>query len=495
MSSAKSEVILCIVILFAEAYIGRTTHLLNLAVPLNGSRAMADSASDLLIRSSSDLNKIYTMTKFLLLVRWASPSKAALKFRHFHSLLLRLCLIAGSEICVSAADPPSASSVFQARAIQKFPEIGIAGSEANRRFLTAVEEAKNMRPNIFKYEDWPLQIALENESVKSLSTALLSNNSKLIVDEALGFKNFDKDIERKVNQIGVELRKVCLEYEKIQKSWHSISKSVDLLLKNAQTNENYVSLINPSDTSSKVKADQQRIQAELLVQRFKDSTEVLKTEERTIIDSLKRIGDDLLNSSLENKIFAFTYNPDDSRLRSVKEIQAGRTFAASDIGQAQMALLYVSKQQSAKLYEKIKILIMRGEVVEETLTRGGRLDVLAVDLRISRHELVWSIMQNRLVALEGSKDEEISNFTQTEGMRATIFSHLIRGFVVLGVDLEQVYRRTKNMDVVRQLALEKSVVSASLKEGLTVYGQIFFDVLQRKVDSSSMAHKSSNSSQ
>ncbi len=51
-------------------------------------------------------------------------------------------MVSAIEINCGAIDSTPASSVFQARAIQKFPEIRIAGCDVNKRFLSAVEEGK-----------------------------------------------------------------------------------------------------------------------------------------------------------------------------------------------------------------------------------------------------------------------------------------------------------------------------------------------------------------
>jgi pSer/pThr/pTyr-binding forkhead associated (FHA) protein len=196
-----------------------------------------------------------------------------------------------SKLCFAQETKPVSSSgtgsQAQALAIQKFPEIGIAGSEANKRFLTAVEEARKTRPNLFKSNDWPLQIALENESHRSLTKALSYNDSKRIAKEAVEFKSTDKNIEAEINGLGLRLREASSELAQLQGSWPSVASKVTTLRKNAQTNEEFVPF-DRSDTSYKQRAEGQRKKAEELLSEFKDGAKRLKDDEERLIGKISQ---------------------------------------------------------------------------------------------------------------------------------------------------------------------------------------------------------------
>jgi len=177
----------------------------------------------------------------------------------------------------------------QAEVIRRFPEIGVPGSDSNKRFLSAVEEARQTRPTLFKSDDWPLQIALENESFKSLASSLQSKDSRLIAKHSIEFKSIDKNIEREVNMLGLKLQDVNAEQERIQQSGPSIQASANKLIKSAVLNENYVSPFNPNDTSSRSKAEQQRKQAQELTSTFKEKSDRILSEKETLLDQISRI--------------------------------------------------------------------------------------------------------------------------------------------------------------------------------------------------------------
>ena len=186
-----------------------------------------------------------------------------------------LCYFAqGSENVVGNLD----SSRAQKIAIRRFPEIGIPGSFSNKRFLDSVEEAKRLRPRIFEKSDWPLIIASENESLKTLENSLRSNDLNLIQKELAEFRFKDKAIEGKANKIGVLLSKSIIASRNHEKNWISTSAAISTLKKNAQINENYVPF-RSGDRSHLVKAENQRREAEELAGRFKSQSEILRTEE------------------------------------------------------------------------------------------------------------------------------------------------------------------------------------------------------------------------
>lgn len=53
------------------------------------------------------------------------------------------------------------SQDWQAKAIQKYPDIGVAGSELNKRFVEAYTERRKANPSFFNNPEWPLTLADE----------------------------------------------------------------------------------------------------------------------------------------------------------------------------------------------------------------------------------------------------------------------------------------------------------------------------------------------
>jgi outer membrane protein assembly factor BamB len=183
---------------------------------------------------------------------------------------------------------PGSNSGSQAQAIKRFPEIGVAGSEANKRFLSAVEEARKSRPDIFKSADWPLTIAGESESLSSLSRALAVGDFGIIQSEAIDFKCIEKNTERKINELGVKLKVSRQNFVTHEKSWQTISLTVTKLFKNAQTSESYVPF-KSDDKSHLSRAENYRKQAEELLIKFKETRLRLKAEEVRLSDEIGEV--------------------------------------------------------------------------------------------------------------------------------------------------------------------------------------------------------------
>lgn len=56
---------------------------------------------------------------------------------------------------------PSNLADAQREATRRFPELSVAGSDLNKRFLEKVEEYKRQRPDFFQSIDWPIKLARE----------------------------------------------------------------------------------------------------------------------------------------------------------------------------------------------------------------------------------------------------------------------------------------------------------------------------------------------
>ena len=202
---------------------------------------------------------------------------------------MKIVYFFGIVICwfsqnLSAAEVlPSSDS--QAQAIERFPEIGVAGSVANKRFLSAVEEARKSRPDIFKSADWPLIIAFESESLNSLSKALQSGRLNLIEGEAIEFRCINKGIEKTINELGVKLKGNREKIVNHEKNLQNISLAVNKLRKNAETCDAYVPF-NSGDRSHLVKAESYRKQAEEILKNFNETRIRLQEEELHLTDAV-----------------------------------------------------------------------------------------------------------------------------------------------------------------------------------------------------------------
>lgn len=67
---------------------------------------------------------------------------------------------------ISAMQVPTgpAADAAKARAVRRFPQLGIAGSPLNTAFLRAVEKARVERPELFSNPEWPMYLASELQS-------------------------------------------------------------------------------------------------------------------------------------------------------------------------------------------------------------------------------------------------------------------------------------------------------------------------------------------
>lgn len=173
----------------------------------------------------------------------------------------------------------------QAQVLQSFPAIGIAGSESNKRYIAAVEEVKKKRPELFSAQDWPMKIALEVFSLETLEAALKTKDAKTISIEAQRFRYVEKALEREINSLGLLLQKKGSDLESLVRSAPSVKSASDRLRKNAQVNDQYVPF-NASDTAHKVKAEEQRREADVLLTKFESSVEKLTSEEKEIRDGI-----------------------------------------------------------------------------------------------------------------------------------------------------------------------------------------------------------------
>lgn len=167
---------------------------------------------------------------------------------------------------------------------------------------------------------------------------------------------------------------------------------------------------------------------------------------------------------------------------ATKEIEAGQTFAASDMGRADIALLQTVKTLKPEAYDQVEGMMKRGEITAETLTNQGKLNQLAKTLGMDPGQLSTEVLQNPLVAQEGLKDKRIASVVATDIMRATAVRSLDDQFKAKGIDLEKIYRQTGDMGKVKQIAFMKSAGQKELQSSLNVYGSQFFDEIAQRVN-------------
>jgi DNA repair exonuclease SbcCD ATPase subunit len=201
-------------------------------------------------------------------------------------------IITTTRVDSEASDTNADPSNSQSSVVQRFPEIGIAGSESNKKFLSAVADARQTRPNLFGEKDWPMQIAIETESLKSLIRSLSSKDSTIISKEAIAFKNSDKLAEKELNTLGLQLYKVYSQIQAHMRDWRSTAETATRLRKNAETNDHFVPF-NPADMSNKLKAEALRNEAGELIAKFTEKTERLKEEEKNLQEKIFKTSKDV----------------------------------------------------------------------------------------------------------------------------------------------------------------------------------------------------------
>lgn len=167
---------------------------------------------------------------------------------------------------------------------------------------------------------------------------------------------------------------------------------------------------------------------------------------------------------------------------ATKEIEAGTTFAASDMGRADIALLHTVKTLKPEAYNQVEGMLKRGEITAETLTNQGKLNQLAKTLGMDPSQLSTQVLQNPLVAQEGLKDKKISSTVSTDIMRATAVRSLDDQFKAKNIDLEKEYRRTGDMSKVKLKAFMAAGTEGELRNSLNVYGSQFFDEIAQRVN-------------
>jgi hypothetical protein len=63
---------------------------------------------------------------------------------------------------VATATPPPATGTPQQRALQAYPDLGVANSPLNREFLRRHTQYKNENPHYFDDPEWPTKLAKES---------------------------------------------------------------------------------------------------------------------------------------------------------------------------------------------------------------------------------------------------------------------------------------------------------------------------------------------
>ena len=198
---------------------------------------------------------------------------------------LVFCLIIIATNVADATDS-GATSKSQSLVIEKFPEIGIAGSDSNKKFIAAVSAARQQRPKLFESEDWPMRIATEVESLKLLTRSLALNNPTIIAEKAESLSDPDKTFENKIRGIGAKLRSFNNVFTSTQSSRDDLTQRVKTLRRNASVNENYKPF-NANDNSSKLKAQQLRSQADELEWNLNQEIKKNKSEEEKLYVELR----------------------------------------------------------------------------------------------------------------------------------------------------------------------------------------------------------------
>jgi hypothetical protein len=104
-----------------------------------------------------------------------------LRFRTFTFLpvlFVSWLTIRSSSNCLAGSGESVAElNYWQQQVVKQFPEIGIPGSTANKKYLDAVADLRKTNPQLFDERDWPMKIALEihKEDAKEQFKALEVN--------------------------------------------------------------------------------------------------------------------------------------------------------------------------------------------------------------------------------------------------------------------------------------------------------------------------------
>ena len=221
---------------------------------------------------------------------------------NFKHMLREICLLVffiGILVnYANALDSSFAVKNSQSQAISRFPEIGVPGSEANKRFLSAVEEARKGRPDLFRTVDWPVQVARETESIYSLKKAIISQDFLKIGKEAVEFLSLDSESQIEINALGEKFKKVNDELQIIKRKEPSVSDAVTKLRKNAEVNDKYSGILSGA-SDHRTKAESQRKAADELYERFNRERQRSQQEHKELLARISNLVDSVIASNLK----------------------------------------------------------------------------------------------------------------------------------------------------------------------------------------------------
>lgn len=219
---------------------------------------------------------------------------------NFKHMLREICLVVffvGILVnYANALDVSLAVKNSQSQAISRFPEIGVPGSEANKRFLFAVEEARKERPDLFKTVDWPVQIARETESIYSLKRAIISQDFLKIGKEAVEFLSLDSESQIEINALGERFKKVINELQILKRKEPSVSDTIIKLRKNAEVNDKYSGILSGA-SDHKLKAESQRKAADELYESFNRERQKSQQEHKELLERISNLADSVISSN------------------------------------------------------------------------------------------------------------------------------------------------------------------------------------------------------
>ncbi|MEI6714357.1 MAG: hypothetical protein WCO60_11440 [Verrucomicrobiota bacterium] len=212
--------------------------------------------------------------------RWVKKSNA---------LLARGLILSCLQACsLFTANAQTTSGEWQAEVTKKYPVIGQAGSDLNKKYILTVTETRKTNPDLFKAEDWPMVIAVKlvNSLGESLRGALHSNDIAKIIKESTEFQSDDKADWLNIQELGRTLKKAQDNLANVA----SRKPAVDAELKTFRNNAKVAStpsVLNRNITSGEQKAQEWLTKADTLETNYANLLSNAKEQQEAALSALR----------------------------------------------------------------------------------------------------------------------------------------------------------------------------------------------------------------
>lgn len=165
---------------------------------------------------------------------------------------------------------------WQKEAIRAYPELGKPDSKLNQRFLEAVKNARNTRPNLFANPRWPLVLAEElvapagplpnpdpnaADPTADIERALQGKRAVDIVAACIRFTHKELAFRANILEGSRQIAAAAGTLNQARKTRQSIEPELERLRRNAAIT-NRPNVLDPKDTTPKLRAEETLKRAE-----------------------------------------------------------------------------------------------------------------------------------------------------------------------------------------------------------------------------------------